>query len=275
MERDKLREYASEILSILNTKSYNGFDVSEDIEKMLNDTQSYIGVSNYKKDCEEVSNKNCKVSVVNDGTINVMIEQYNKYGSSCGLNFASAKNPGGGFENGARAQEESICYSSLLYGSLINERKTYELSRKNLNDGLYSTWAIYSPNVVIVRDQSMKLVEPKVKCSFVTSPAPNKGVYKGKTYDVRKALEERCRLVLDICIEHKEKNIVLGAFGCGVFKNSPLEVATTWYNLLTKENYLKYFEHIDFGVLASNRDKTNFDTFRRVLGNNLMKYNSK
>lgn len=270
MSRDELKNYADEILKIAKTKSCNGVDISEDIKKMLDGTQSYIGESKYIKKDKEISK--CEVRVVNDSTINLMIDQYNKYGSSCGLNFASAKNPGGGFINGAMAQEESLCYNSLLYESIKNERKTYDFSRNHLNNGLYSTWAIYSPNVLIVRDKFMKLTEPNVKCSFITSPAPNKGVYKGKSIDVREALEERCRLVLDICIEHNEKNIVLGAFGCGVFRNSPLEVSTIWYNLLTKENYLSYFEHIDFGVLANSRDKTNFDTFRRVLEVNLKRY---
>ena len=34
------------------------------------------------------------------------------------LNFASAKNPGGGFINGAMAQEESLAASSILYRTL-------------------------------------------------------------------------------------------------------------------------------------------------------------
>src|SRR5579862_3718644 len=42
-------------------------------------------------------------------------QQYQRIGI---LNFASAKNPGGGFLGGARAQEESLARSSALYFSL-------------------------------------------------------------------------------------------------------------------------------------------------------------
>src|SRR6185369_5260502 len=35
------------------------------------------------------------------------------------LNFASAKNPGGGFLGGARAQEEDMARSSALYNTLL------------------------------------------------------------------------------------------------------------------------------------------------------------
>ena len=37
-------------------------------------------------------------------------------GKTAILNFASYKNPGGGFLSGSRAQEESLCHSSFLHG---------------------------------------------------------------------------------------------------------------------------------------------------------------
>jgi uncharacterized protein (TIGR02452 family) len=45
------------------------------------------------------------------------------------LNFASAKNPGGGFLNGAMAQEESLAASSGLYGTLLRNQGYYEANR--------------------------------------------------------------------------------------------------------------------------------------------------
>jgi uncharacterized protein (TIGR02452 family) len=41
-------------------------------------------------------------------------------GPVAALNFASARNPGGGFLGGSQAQEESLARSSALYASLIS-----------------------------------------------------------------------------------------------------------------------------------------------------------
>lgn len=45
------------------------------------------------------------------------------------LNFASAKNPGGGFLGGARAQEEDLARASALYPALERASEYYEANR--------------------------------------------------------------------------------------------------------------------------------------------------
>jgi uncharacterized protein (TIGR02452 family) len=69
------------------------------------------------------------------------------------LNFASAKNPGGGFRKGASAQEESLARSSSLYLALSQDRlfsEFYDYHRRG-KDAIYSHRIIYSPRVTIFK----------------------------------------------------------------------------------------------------------------------------
>ena len=61
--------------------------------------------------------------VVNETTLSAawrLVEARNLAGTLC-LNFASAKNPGGGFLGGSQAQEESLARSSGLYLALRSQ----------------------------------------------------------------------------------------------------------------------------------------------------------
>ena len=58
------------------------------------------------------------------------------------LNFASAKNPGGGFINGAMAQEESLAASSCLYKTLTAHETYYRMNRA-CSTMIYTDHAIF------------------------------------------------------------------------------------------------------------------------------------
>src|SRR4029079_8799885 len=66
------------------------------------------------------------------------------------LNFASARNAGGGFINGAKAQEEDLCRCSGLYPCLMSQPGYYEANRNN-RSAIYTDHLIYSPQVPLFR----------------------------------------------------------------------------------------------------------------------------
>ncbi|MGK4582300.1 TIGR02452 family protein [Kitasatospora sp. HPMI-4] len=147
------------------------------------------------------------------------------------LNFASARNPGGGYLRGARAQEEDICRSALLYHCLLAAPDYYEAHRAS-SDLRYSHRVIFSPHVPVIREGRGALLARPYTVSFLTSPAPNAGQLArrsgGTPVDVRDVLAERAERVLAVAARHGVRELVLGAWGCGVFRNDPREVAAAF-----------------------------------------------
>ena len=153
------------------------------------------------------------------------------------LNFASARNPGGGYLRGARAQEEDLCRSALLYHCLLAAPDYYAAHRAS-GDLRYSHRVIFSPGVPVIRDDRGELAERPYPVSFLTSPAPNAGQLAlhadGEPVDVREVLAERAAVVLAVAARHGVRELVLGAWGCGVFRNDPAEVAEAFERALAR-----------------------------------------
>src|SRR5436309_3646440 len=82
------------------------------------------------------------------------------------LNFASAKHPGGGFLNGALAQEESLARSSGLYACLSGNAM-YDFHQA-AGDPMYSNYVLYSPDVPVFRDDDGASLEEPYVCTFRT-----------------------------------------------------------------------------------------------------------
>jgi uncharacterized protein (TIGR02452 family) len=144
-------------------------------------------------------------------------------GAAC-LVFASAKNPGGGFLGGAKAQEESIARSSALYPCLLTAPEFYALHRGQ-RDLRYSDRVIYSPQVPVFRDDKGNLLDQPYTTSFLTAAAPNLGaIVRNRpehAADVPAVLVRRARRVLEVAAVYGHRTMVLGAWGCGVFRNDP------------------------------------------------------
>lgn len=181
------------------------------------------------------------------------------------LNFASAKNPGGGFMRGSLAQEESLALCSTLYSSLVNHKDTfYANHRRDPQQGLYSDDMIYSAGVrVFRRDRDLQLLDAPFAIDVVTAAAPNRGVAmtKGvKDESIDDSLRRRAARVVDVALACGARAVVLGAWGCGVFKNDPCKVARAFKHALSAPKVTGRLDRVVFAILSRGHD-ANFKAF--------------
>jgi uncharacterized protein (TIGR02452 family) len=171
------------------------------------------------------------------------------------LNFASAKNPGGGFLGGAKAQEEDLARCSALYHTQLTQRPYYDANR-NVGSMLYTDHLIYSPEVPFFRDEKLNLLEEPFLASVITSPAPNAGEALRRDPNarpqIRATLERRAAHVLAVAAQHRE--VILGAWGCGVFRNDPVEVAAVFHALL-EGKFRGVFARVVFAIYDRSGEK--------------------
>ncbi|MEH0515884.1 TIGR02452 family protein [Streptomyces sp. B21-106] len=182
------------------------------------------------------------------------------------LNFASARNPGGGFLNGAQAQEEALCRASALYTCLLEARGFYDHHRAH-RDPFYTDRVIHSPAVPVFRDDRGRLLDAPYTVGFLTAAAPNAGVVlrtaPQRAGELPRALSARAERVLETAAAHGYRRLVLGAWGCGVFRNDPAQVAEAFRALLAAGGRFEHsFAHVVFGVL----DRTPGGTVRAAFG---------
>lgn len=184
------------------------------------------------------------------------------------LNFASARNPGGGYLGGARAQEEDLCRSSALYTTLLEAREHYDAHRAN-RDTRYSHRVIYSPDVPVYRDGATRLLDTPYQISYLTSPAPNAGALAkhepSALGEIPGLLTERAGRVLAVAAQHGVQTLVLGAWGCGVFRNDPETVARAFRGHLAAGGVFEgRFARVVFAVYDTSAAKTTLAAFQKV-----------
>lgn len=185
------------------------------------------------------------------------------------LNFASAKNPGGGFLGGSQAQEEALSRASALYPTLEQFMEPMYMFHRKYGTCLYSHRMIYSPKVAVFRDDFDNLLDQPYYTSFITAPAVNAGCIQQnepkKAKKIASTMLERTEAVLATAYTEGYEVLVLGAWGCGVFRNNPAEVAGYFAHfLLENGTYVDTFRKIVFAVLDYSKEERTFKAFESV-----------
>jgi uncharacterized protein (TIGR02452 family) len=187
-------------------------------------------------------------------------------GDVAGLVFASARNPGGGFLTGARAQEEDIARASALHACLREVPAFYEHHRAE-RDLRYTDRVIYAPAVPVFRDDTYGLLDALYEMAMIVAAAPNLRAVAsnqpGRAGSVPAVVRHRAERVLGVAATHGHRRLVLGAWGCGVFGNDPAVVAGAFAAGLANVNV---FDHVVFAVLDRDPAAPTYQAFADAFG---------
>ena len=213
-------------------------------------------------------------------------EPYAKHGKKvCVHNFASASNPGGGVVKGSSAQEECICRCTTLFPCLNSRdmwNKFYSPHRRAM-DPLHNDDCIYTPDVYVIKSD-ISFPEPlaekdRYKVNILTCAAPNlrerpsnymnphSGSKPAKvtSAQLEALLTSRVRRIFEVAAANGNDVLILGAFGCGAFRNPPELVARVFHDIM--KDWLSYFEAIEYAIYHRADETVNYTAFERTIGN--------
>lgn len=269
-----LKGIAKQTLEILEARQYTNsqghtVDLGETLDAAMRHTRLYgpedgaallgqPGPAGAKAPCIEVSDETTQVAARR------LVEA-----EGCGdlvlLNFASARNPGGGFINGAKAQEEDLARCSGLYPCLLTQPAYYEANRREASL-LYTDHLIHAPRVPWFRVRNRELLDRPFLASVITAPAPNAGQVLARDAQAGPAIEaclrQRAALVLGVARAQGHRRLLLGAWGCGVFRNDPRQVADAFGSWLVDARFLGAFDRVVFAIHDGSAEKSTLAAFQ-------------
>jgi len=193
----------------------------------------------------------------------------------CALNFANGAVCGGGYKNGATAQEEDLCRQCpTLYSTLYNATKEglYPFGPSTCQSASapakYSD-ALYTAGIALARGSMeegypLLLEEQQVTVSMVAAAAPNirfaKEVAEPELiYNTIKTI-----FIAPRYTQPEVNTLILGAFGCGAFGNDPKEIAELFVRALISDNFGPLYKEVHFAIPKLAPTDNNYEVFAQV-----------
>jgi uncharacterized protein (TIGR02452 family) len=152
----------------------------------------------------------------------------------------------------------------------------YAPHRKARNP-LHNDDIIYTKDVFVFKDDDYQPLPQPFTVDVITCAAPTLREQSSNRYnpsdgdkapditpeDLLALHEKRGRQILSAAAANGAQVIILGAFGCGAFRNDPAVVAQAYANILP--DYLHYFRTIEFAVYCRPLSPQNFDAFKKII----------
>ncbi|MBA3885557.1 MAG: TIGR02452 family protein [Acidobacteria bacterium] len=266
MPRDKATQLGQQVLRILQSGSYSTsagrhVDIAAAIQRCRAGTIEHPPDDAIPMPARRATRT--RITVENRTVLEVG-QRMAEAGPVAALNFASATHPGGGFLNGARAQEEAIARSSALYAALEG-RRMYDWHREH-SDGMHSDWVIHSPEVPVFRTDEGELLDRPWTMSIVTCAAVN-----GKTLEryapaerlgeVPAVMTRRTARMLSVAAHHGVRRFILGAWGCGAFGLDPAMMAGIFRDAL-QGPFRGVFDEVTFAITDWSPDQRTIGPFQ-------------
>jgi len=170
------------------------------------------------------------------------------------LNMASYKRPGGGVSWGAKAQEEGLFRCSNL--GLCISKSHYPLRH---TEALYTTGAVFFKDFNYNKQQA-------ITCDVITCAAINLRKENLSEQDYLSITETKIRFIIKLAARNYVENLILGAWGCGVFANDPTFIANIFKKVLDEDEGAKVFNNVIFAVINDhNSVANNYEIFKQIL----------
>ena len=193
------------------------------------------------------------------------------------LNMASRRNPGGGVATGAGAQEETLFRRTNLFRSLYQfapYAEQYGVKRSHHQYPLDRNFGgIYTPDAIYFRESEQKgyaLLDNPVSLSFITVAGMNRPDLTADGMIAEHHVEpikNKIRTIFRIGLLHGHDSLVLGALGCGAFRNPPHHTARLFHEVMEEPEFKNRYRKIVFGILddhnahQSHNPEGNFKPF--------------
>jgi len=271
--KKEMKQKCSEIFKDTQDKCENNLVLKESIKKSIKFTKFYLEGNIFELNNTSIKSEDYNIIISPERTLECVQKYYipNDKKRKIGvLNFASAKNPGGGVKTGARAQEESICRASTLYPCLTTEflkdnYYSYNIKKQFEN----SDKIIYIPNITVFKSDDE--VFPKefdekywYNIDVITCAAHNQKKYNVDNEKLKEINYNKIKAIIECAIENNVDILILGAFGCGAFRNDPIIVSKEFKKILIDEGYYKYFEKVHFAILTIGNEGKNINEFNKT-----------